>query len=301
MKVIASLLLIVLTLVTSAGIVLSSSGEDIENAQVVETKRHNVFQTIGLQGQLVYADDGYVLAAESGRIDNILVKEEQRVIANEMIVQYQEVETERIAEVYVRSKTNYSAIPDADGLVEGWINRTVQRIDKDCTVRQVLVSEGELVTQGMPIMRVSASDQEIRCLAAQADAERIQTGMWGWVSWENESCLARVTGIEKAKDDNGLIRYVISMAPEKKMDYDEGYVVDVDIYLAGSVDVVTLPLSAITDRDTVWWVNEEQRCIEISAEIVMCDEINAWVNLPEGIRVAVGEFEEGQVIREAAN
>jgi len=32
----------------------------------------------------------------------------------------------------------------------------------------------------------------------------------------------------------------------------------------------------------------------------MCDEINAWVSLPEGMQVAIGEFKEGQRIMEAA-
>ena len=64
--------------------------------------------------------------------------------------------------------------------------------------------------------------------------------------------------------------------------------------------MLALPMEAITDRNTVWWVNKG-RCTEIPAEIVLSDEMHAWVNLPEGLLVAIGEFEEGQLVMEADN
>lgn len=300
MKAIVSILLVIATLLTSAGIMVGSGKEEIKTARIVETQRTDVYQTIGLQGQIVYADDRYILASESGRIACVFVEEDQRLYNHEMVVQYHAMDSERLAEAYVSAMSDYRAANNTEELLESYIRRSVQRIDADCTVRQVMVAEGDLVTQGMPLLRVSASEQEVRCIAAQADAERIQPGMWGWINCNGERCSAQVKRIEKVKDDDGMICYMITLMPEQKQDKDEGSVVDVDIYIAGSVDVVALPLEAITESDTVWWVNDEGRCTEISAEIVMCDEMNAWVNLPEGIRVAVGEFEEGQRIQEAA-
>ena len=300
MKPIVSILLVIATLLTSAGIMVRSSSEDIETARIVEAQRADVYHTIGLQGQIVYADDRYILASESGRIASVYVEENQRLYNNEMVVQYHAMESEGLAEAYASAVSDYGAANKADALLESYIRQSVQRIDADCTVRQVLVAEGDLVTQGMPLLRVSSTDQEVRCIAAQVDAAKIQTGMWGWISCNGEKCPTQVKSIDKMRIDDGMICYIVSLAPEKKLNADEGSAVDADIYMAGSLGVVALPLEAITERDTVWWVNEEGRCTEISAEIVMCDEMNAWVNLPEGIRVAVGEFDEGQRIQEAA-
>ena len=57
--------------------------------------------------------------------------------------------------------------------------------------------------------------------------------------------------------------------------------------------VTTLPLSAITPDETVWWI-ADGICTEIPAQIVQTDENSAWVSLPEGISVVNGEFDRCQ-------
>ena len=91
----------------------------------------------------------------------------------------------------------------------------------------------------------------------------------------------------------GVICIPITLLPEKHIDLPEGASVEVDVYIQGSDDVCSLPIEAITERESVWWVNEG-RCTEIDVQIVMSDEMRAWVMLPEGLQVAIGEFSDGQ-------
>jgi hypothetical protein len=98
----------------------------------------------------------------------------------------------------------------------------------------------------------------------------------------------------------GLVTIEVTLVPEQHIDCPEGAQVDVDIRLAGSDDVMVLPVKAINRQGNVWWVSDEGRCTEISAGIVMMDELHAWVQLPEGLPVAIGELQEGQLVREAA-
>ena len=114
-----------------------------------------------------------------------------------------------------------------------------------------------------------------------------------------ELCIAAVESVGERKADilTGMEIQEIVLIPEKEIEMAEYAAVDADVYLAGSDDVLSLPLRAITERDTVWWVNEE-RCTEIPAQIVLHDEMRAWVHLPEGMTVAIGEFKEGQRIKE---
>ena len=96
----------------------------------------------------------------------------------------------------------------------------------------------------------------------------------------------------------GLLESIITISPAQHIDLPEGANIDIEVYLSGSDNVLALPVEAITPRETVWWVHEG-RCTEISAQIVMNDEMYAWVNLPEGLTVAIGEFIEGQHVMEA--
>ena len=89
----------------------------------------------------------------------------------------------------------------------------------------------------------------------------------------------------------------VTLTPEEPLDLPAEAAVEADVLLWGRAGVPVLPVEAVTERGTVWWVCDG-RCTEIPAEIVRSDEMRAWVSLPEGLTVAVGEFAQGQRVTE---
>lgn len=291
-----SLAMIALT----AAFILMMTGkqEDVVEAEFVRVERDDVHQVIPIFGQLVYTDEQIITAAASGVMSQICVKEGERIGENAALIRMETPYMNEVLSVYAAGHatvgTLYSAVPDDQRL------KSVIRSERACTVREVYVEEGAAVAAGTPLLRVSSHQQRIRCSVSPRDAENIQPGMWAWLTAEGEPlCIAAVESVGERKADTltGLEVQEVVFIPEKEIEMAEYAAVDADVYLAGSDDVLSLPLNAITERGTVWWVNNE-RCTEIPAQIVLHDEMRAWVRLPEGMIVAVGEFEEGQRIKE---
>ncbi len=270
-------------------------------ARFASVERGDVHQVLALEGRLSYADPQYVVAKGSGTVTQVCVQEGQRVAAGEALIRLEggvQLASALAAQVDLLADVVPAQTLD-DGMLP--VPQSVIRAQEACTVRQVYVSEDAMVTAGTPVALVSSGWQEIICQASARDAEKIAAGMWAWLSAEGAPlgmALVDSLGERQADSTTGVTFTAVSLRPEQHIDLPVDAAVDVDIYLSGSDDVLSLPLEAITERDTVWWVSDG-RCTEISAEIVMADEMRAWVSLPEGITVALGEFEEGQRITEA--
>jgi hypothetical protein len=169
-------------------------------------------------------------------------------------------------------------------------------------LRRVLAERYMPVTAGSPLALLSAGGQEIVCMAAEKDARMVRVGMQARLSVDGaEAGKARVEGVGPVTADSatGRPQVEITLVPDAPLALPQGAAVAADVVLTGAWDVPVLPLEAVTDRGTVWWVHDGI-CTEIPVEIVLSDEKHAWVNLPEGTAVAIGEFEEGQPILEAA-
>lgn len=276
---------------------LLTSGDPPVEARFVRVQRGDVHQVVAINGRIAYSDERLVYAPASAAVERILVKPGQRVSAGEALVRFS-AEFPMIAAAFAgRDDTSATLVQEALSM-----NETVLRSEADSTVRQVLVEPNAPVLAGTPLMRLSSNEQEIVCTAARADAEKVTPGMWAWITSEGEDeGFAEVVevGVLMADPLTGMTGAEITLRPEQHLELPEGANVAVDVFLAGSDDVLTLPVDAITEQGTVWWVNEG-RCTEITVEIVMTDEILAWVELPEGIQVAVGEFHEGQRVVEAS-
>lgn len=273
-------------------------------ARIVTVQRGEVHQVVSLCGRIAYEGESYAYAPANGSVDRILVEPGQRIGAGEALVRFSAGLTERAAAVYSEHQDAIAEHVSKELLQNvASLENNVLRAESDCTVRQLLISENASVLAGTPLIRLTSNRQEIVCIAAKADAQKIVPGMWAWITSEGESLgFAAVTTVDELIADplTGMISAEITLHPEQHLELPEASSVDVDIYLAGSDDVLTLPIEAITTDETVWWVSDG-RCTEIPAKIVMTDEILAWVMLPEGIQVAVGEFVEGQrVVGEAS-
>lgn len=269
--------------VISLGGMIFRSGEPPVAAKLVTVSRHDVHQVKAITGCLAYAEEQYVFAAAAGTIDKIYVKPGDRISPEQVLLRFVDNES---AEQLV----NTMAEGEGNTIYSRQIANTV-RCEKLASVRDVLVKEGSPVVIGTPLFRISSQEQLISCNVASDDASGISPGQWAWI-YAGEVLLgtAEVLSVSMNKTE-----YSVLLRPAMHIGRPEGTHIDVKIYLAGSDDVLALPIEAVTSRDTVWWINEG-RCTEIPAQIVLCNEKHAWVNLPEGLTVAVGEFQEGQKV-----
>ena len=298
--------LIMLLLITGAmmsmGIRILQKDEKSIPARLVMVTRHNVHQVKAITGVLGYTEEEYVCAPVSGIVTEICVNEEQRVSSNEALLRLEENAQGNITPSLQALEAYVAAFENTEDLIACELSQhRAVRSQKDCTVRQVLVSEGTSTTTGTPLLRLSSNEQIIRCTVTPKDLEAIHPGQWAWMyAGEDTIGYAEVIAVEELllNARTGLLESTVSLKPTQHIELPEGSVIDFEVFIAGSSDVPALPIEAITNRSTVWWVNQG-RCTEIPAEIVMSDEMYAWVNLPEGLLVAVGEFAEGQLVSEA--
>lgn len=295
-KVIFSSVMIGGTLLSAMSMVAWTPYESPIEARIAQVKRGDVHQVVALSGSITYANERILYAQTNGRVEQICAIEGDRVGKSEALVRLKADPAQWVAA---------SVAATNRGTEEPWpqplLDSFVIRADAPCTVREVYVQEQAPVTAGIPVVRVSSHQQEIVCAAASVDADRVQRGMWAWLSKSGTSYgFAEVLSVgEKRIDPNTGLKYAeVRLRPEQHIELLAGEKLNVDVYIAGSDNVMTLPVEAVTERNTVWWVNEG-RCTEIPAGIVMTDEMLAWVALPEGISVAVGEFYEGQPVTEA--
>lgn len=279
-------------------LVMTSTKEPVAEAEFVRVERADVHQVIPISGRLVYAQEKVIMADASGIAARVCVQAGERIGQDAALIRMEMPRMDEVLSVYAAGQELIGKYAAAD--VAAPQISTVIRSEDACTVRQVFVEDGDLITAGMPLLRVSSHLQRVQCNASPRDAENIHPGMWAWLTAEGEVlCIAAVESVGDPTVDalTGLAVQEVVLIPEKEIEMPEYAAIDVDIYLAGSDDALSLPLHAVTERGTVWWVNGE-RCTEIPAQIVLHDEMRAWVRLPEGLTVAVGEFQEGQRIKE---
>lgn len=264
-------------------------------AEIITVARGTVERVLPLTCRIGWLDTTILYSTASGTVGQVLHREGDRVAAGEALIRL-DSPVAQAASAWVGQEGMERAA--AGRLAE----ECVIRAHDNAVVRRILVEEGMPVASGTPSVVLSSSEQSLQCTATRSQAETLMPGMWARLYDEaGESLgLGYVTNVGdlQADETTGSLYSVITLTPEYRIQLPEGASVFADVYLEGRQDVPLLPVGAITDRDTVWWVNDEGTCTEIPAGIVLSDEMNAWVNLPEGLRVAVGEFEEGQLIAE---
>lgn len=251
-----------------------------------------------ITGRVGYQEEMLVYAVLPGRVAEIDVEPGQRVAAGQALMRLESGVTERAASVWAAQEEALLPVQEMNALLAG----SVIRAPENATVRQLLTGENEWVAPGTPVAALSSNGQVIRCVAAQKDAQFLQCGMNAVLQVEGEEiAAAEVTqvGPVRAEAASGRLVCDVVLTPKAYLSLPQGAQVDADITLLERSGVPVLPLEAVTERSTVWWVHDGI-CTEIPVEIVLNDEMHAWVNLPEGIVVAIGEFTDGQRVQEAA-
>ncbi|MBR6668784.1 MAG: hypothetical protein IKL25_10545 [Clostridia bacterium] len=277
------------------GLVACSSAS-VTEARIVQVQKADVREIITLKGTVRYLEESVVLAHKDGKVSQICKNEGDRVAADEAIIRITSDNTLALLATYAAYSAKH---PDTPGIGHAKVSLDAVRAKTDQTIRQIFIEEGDMVTRGTPIARLSSNRQEIICVAANVDAEKLQEGMWAWIRCEGDNVgIAYIERVEnQVLTENGQSASVIKLLPDKHIACDEGQAVEVEVYISGSDNVNAIPLEAITSRGTVWWLSEEGRCVEIDARVVMDNGSWAWVELPDELTVAVGEFKEGQRIK----
>lgn len=285
-----------LLLLTAAAVVLavlSGTGDgEAVTARIVSVTRGDIASIAALSGRVAYAEEMTAFAAMAGTVEEVYVAPGQRVTAGQALLRLSSEAAERAASAWAAQ--GETLIPAGD--VQALLESTVVRAPETAVVRQLLVQEHALVAAGTPVAALSSNEQVILCTAAERDARHVQVGMDAQLSVDGEICgAAEVTQVGAVTADplTGRLVCQITLVPEQRLALPQGAAVEADVLLSGRQDVPVLPLEALTSRGTVWWVHDGI-CTEIPAEIVLSDEMRAWVNLPEGLAVAIGEFTEGQ-------
>lgn len=286
----------------SVAVMLSGKGGAVDAAEVetVAVTIGDVAEYAAVTGRIAYRDEQLVITPVSGQIEQVYVSVGDRVTAGEALVRLDADVWEQAVSAFMAAS---AALPE-DALHEAALHQALEqsvlRAPVDGTVRQINVQGRGSVAAGTPAVLLSSSRQKIVCAAAVADAARIREGMWARITFRDEDfgiAWVKEVGAAEADNETGRVFHTIVLEPEEHIDLPAGASVEISVYLAGQMSVPVLPLQAITQKKTVWWVCDG-RCTEIPAGIVLSDEMYAWVNLPEGLRVAIGEVKEGQLVAE---
>lgn len=289
-----------LAITAAAVLIIAGRGEEpAVQARLVRVSRGNVRQVAALTGRVAWQNQQLVYAYMPGIVAEVLVKEGERVAAGQALVRLESGAAERAAAVWLRASDTYGE--DAPATAQEMLEATVIRAPDNATVRQIMTADSAMVAAGEPVVLLSTTQQEIVCTALEVDARRVQSGMDAVLLLDGEElCRAEVTGVGAVAADpvTGRMICSVTLRPEKPLELPAGAAVEADVWLAGRDGVPVLPVEAVTARGTVWWVCDDGRCTEIPAEIVLSDEMHVWVGLPEGLTVAVGEFNDGQRVQE---
>lgn len=270
--------------------------EKAVRARVVQVERGSVWQLAALTGRVAYEDETIILAPADGVIAEILVENGDRVAEGQILLRLDASDTERLVSAWIASGAQ--SLPAAAFDPEALLAATLVRSPANANVRRIMKTAGTPVAAGTPLAVVSSQRRKIVCTAQEADARDVREGMDAVISLDGETLVTAVVtevGEMTADDSTGRMYCLITLAPDEPLDLPGGTAVEVDVKLLGRDDVTVLPLEAVTARDTVWWVHGE-RCTEIPAKTVLSDEMLAWVSLPEGTSVAIGEFHDGQLL-----
>lgn len=292
-------LMLAVTIAATAGLlIIERRGQAAVPARIVTVQRGCIRNAAALSGRLAYEDETVVYAIVPGIVEEIYVQEGQRVAEGQALVRLKGEGMERVAAVWSGQASLHSAAMLEE--IQRIVDATVLRAPENAVVREVMALRSAPVAAGVPVVRLSSYEQVILCAAPEVDARQIREGMYAEIMLDGEwLCDAEVSAVSDLTADpqTGRVSAMVSLHPEWEIDLPQGAAVDVDVVIDGRDEVPVLPVEALTERGTLWWVHEE-RCTEITPEIILSDEIHLWVQLPEGMQIAVGEFEEGQRVRE---
>ncbi|MBQ8313948.1 MAG: efflux RND transporter periplasmic adaptor subunit [Clostridia bacterium] len=282
-----------------------------ERAARVETCQvtiGSVEQVLAVSGVVRYEMEYGAISPVTGVVEQVYVRQGDRVKAGQPLFRLNgDMQAMAVSAALAGQESLPEVIPDelaSSQLQEAaaTLECLTVRAAADGLVQQVSISPHGGVLAGSVAVALSGEEQSIQCSVVLRDAEKLTPGLQARIIKDDELLtMARVEEIAPAQVSTTTGQTVCQarLKPERAIDLPLGATVEVEVILHGQEDVPVLPLQAVSEHSTVWWVCDG-RGYEIPAEVVMADEVCCWVNLPEGITVVCGgdEVTQGQRVKE---
>ena len=297
--------------------------ERAARTRICQVTMGQIEQVIAVSGVVRYESEYAAITPVTGVVSRVYVAPGDYVKAGEPLFRLDGTAQEAAVSAALSSKESYAAL---SGVVPASVDMTAveqaaaQRVSMaaeeaalllcgmtvrasaDGLVQQVNASENSGVLAGSPVVGLSGERQSIQCSVVIRDAERLQTGRKARLTKDGRMlAMATVASIGAAQTSTSTGQTVseVRLVPDENLPLPLGASVEAEIILYSRADVPTLPVEAVTEQGTVWWI-AEGRGYEAPVQVLMADEINCWVNLPVGTQVAYGGDtpSEGQRIKE---
>lgn len=301
---------------------MSLATENVARVRTCQVTSGQVEQVLAVTGRVRYEAEYAVISPQDGIVERIYVRPGDSVMAGQALFRLDGAAQEAALSAALTygseagewaqaapawadtAAVERAARSQAEARVEeaaALLHSMTVRAPADGMVQAVDIAEHGGVLAGTPAVAMSGVKQSILCSVAGCDAAKLHPGMrarlihqgaqirWATVADISAVQVSAATGQSAAE---------VRLVPESNLPLPLGTALETEIILDGREQVPTLPVEAVTRQGTVWWV-AEGRCWETPVEVVMADELNCWVNLPEGLTIICGEETvEGQRVKE---
>lgn len=278
----------------------------VRQVQTCQVTRGSVEQVLALNGALRYEMEYAAVSPVTGVVDAVYVQPGDRVHAGQALFR---LNGQAQAQAVAAALAGGNSLPDIGaGLAASQLQQAAAQLEAltvragaDGLVQQVQASPHAGLLAGTAAMLLSGEKQAIVCSAVLRDAEKLRTGMEARVVKDGVYITtARVTSIGPAQvsDSTGQVLCQVTLTPAEDIALPLGAALETEIILQRQQQVTIVPVQALTERNTLWWV-ADGRSYEVPAQVLLADEVNCWVTLPEGTEVICGgqEPEEGQRVK----
>lgn len=267
-------------------------------AEVVltEVTLGSIEQTMAVTGQVRYAAEYAALSPASGVVAQVCVEPGMRVKAGQPLFRLEGAAQETALTILIASQPageeaaalhHQQALMEASAQLEG----LTVRAPTDGQVHRISITEHGGVQAGSEAVLLSSGIQQIVCAVTMSDAARIRAGMQARLSVQEKplggACVA-VVGALETDAVTGTPMVQVFLEPEQPLPFPLGTSVDVEIVLLRRNNVPVIPLEALTASGTVWWA-ADGCCYEVEAGVQLTDAASAWVALPVGMSLVIGE------------
>ena len=288
----------------------------VETAAV---SKGTVERILALSGRVRYETEYGALAPATGIVAEVYVQPGQRVTAGQALFRMDGAAQEAaVSACLARGESVSAALPvEMNGTAEVLQSATAEnltasqlalealtvRAQVDGLVQQVNVTSHSGVAAGTLAMALSGEKQQVVVNAALRDAEKLQRGQRASILVQGaQQAMATVESIGAAVTDatTGQVTCEVVLSMDQSLDLPLGAQVEAEVELLRAENVTVVPLQAISETGSVWWV-ADGRAWETDAAVIAQDEVSAWVALPEGVSVVVNsakELAQGQRVKE---
>lgn len=297
--------------------------ERAARTRICQVTMGQIEQVLAVSGVVRYESEYAAISPVTGVVSRVYVAPGDHVKAGEPLFRLDGTAQEAAVSAALSSKESYTAwvgavpatvdITAMEQVAEQRVSTAADeaalllkhmtvRASADGLVQQVNISENGGILAGNPAVALSGDRQCIQCSMVIRDAERLQPGLRARVTKDGRTlAMATVASIGAAQTSTSTGQTVseVRLVPDENLPLPLGASIEAEIILYSQSDVPTLPVEAVTEQGTVWWI-AEGRGYETPVQVLMADEVNCWVNLPSGTQVAYGGDtpSEGQRIKE---